>query len=74
MKNDVIGRDVFARVDVLRRRAGAGECDWCGSMRNWLYQYGCWADGLNTRAQYASQRFCCKGCYDSYFGVGRRNH
>lgn len=64
----VINRDPFAREDILRSRAGAGECDWCGTPRANLFQYGSRAYG-HTSAQYAPQRFCCKGCYDSYFGV-----
>lgn len=64
-----IGRDPFARMDIVRRAAGSGTCDWCGQKRKTLFEYGTWGDGLSERPAYLRGRFCSKGCMKAYHDV-----
>ncbi len=62
----ILSRDIFARLDRIRRKAGRGPCDWCGRTAK-LYCYGTEGDGWHGRAQYARGRFCSKDCFDSFY-------
>lgn len=66
----VIGRDPFARHDVIRRRVDdlSGGCDWCGSLspKGKLYQYGTEPDANPSRRSFFAGKFCSRGCCKTY--------
>jgi hypothetical protein len=59
-----VGRDPFGRYDLVRRKMGGGECDWCGQKKKTIYQYGIWHDGGTLN--WSKGKFCCKSCFRSY--------
>jgi hypothetical protein len=65
----VIGRDSFARHDIIRQKVETQKnCSWCGnrSAKDNVYQYGINED-QNNRNQFSDKVFCCVGCYRSLY-------
>jgi hypothetical protein len=70
-----IGRDPFARFDIVRDalQARVGQtCDWCGQVRQGkrgrrlLFRYGHWSDG--GRTGWLKGSFCSYSCCKAYHG------
>jgi hypothetical protein len=62
-----IGRDSFARFDIMRRTVHSANpltCDFC--CNNARFQYGTWTDGYNRQPEFDTHVFCSKGCWDTY--------
>lgn len=63
-----IGRDPFARHDVIRQRVddASGGCDWCGelSAKRKRYRYGISPDA--GREHFMQGKFCSFSCCKSY--------
>jgi len=78
-KTAQIGRDSFARVDLLRRTVHYGPdrnttCAWCGQPGkvnvngfNRLFQYGAHSDGLLTQPHFDEHVFCSVQCRRVYY-------
>jgi hypothetical protein len=59
-----IGRNPFARFDVVRQACGPGTCNWCGRQRRTVFRYGHSPDG--GRGGWFKGFFCSKSCCESY--------
>lgn len=73
MKTTVIGRNSFARIDIIRlevKPANGENCDWCGGLnkRGNLFRYGESPDGIIDRSYLDYRKFCCKQCFLDYNG------
>jgi hypothetical protein len=67
----VISRDVFARVETVRKVVSSpapGGCSWCGgtSRKGKLFSYGLEPDDRPGRVVWAHGQFCSKSCCHSY--------
>lgn len=69
----VIGRNSFARHDIIRERAEntTGGCDWCGQVKMLrsgpaLFRYGTEPDAIRTQQHWMKGKFCSYDCCKIY--------
>ena len=63
----IVGRDSFARLDVVRYNVPKGQrktCAFCGAPARFRYGYS--RDEWGARTVVSDEQFCSKGCHDSY--------
>jgi len=63
----VLSHDSFGRFETLRKKAGKGECSYCGRNAP-LYYYGTEPDDSARKRSFSPRAFCSIGCERAYLG------